>query len=85
MDFEKITNAADLEASTEPTDGRQPGSVMGTVIRQEQPKSPSQDLREQLKDAVAREDFERAAVLRDRIQALDYKRRTRESKSVDNV
>jgi len=39
-------------------------------IRKDQPKSPSQDLREQLKDAVAHEDFERAAELRDQLMTL---------------
>ncbi len=39
-------------------------------IRKERPKSPSQDLQEQLRDAVAHEDFERAAKLRDRLTAM---------------
>lgn len=39
-------------------------------IRKERPKSPSQDLQEQLRDAVAHEDFERAAKLRDRLHAM---------------
>ncbi|MCZ6632775.1 MAG: UvrB/UvrC motif-containing protein [bacterium] len=55
-------------------------------IRQERPKSPSQDLKEQLKEAVALEEFERAAILRDRLQDLDARKsRTPEAKSVDNV
>lgn len=40
-------------------------------IRNEQPKTPSQDLKEQLRDAVAHEDFERAARLRDQLTSLE--------------
>jgi len=39
-------------------------------IRKDQPRSLSQDLNEQLREAVAVEDFERAAELRDRLRAL---------------
>lgn len=39
-------------------------------IRKDRPLSPRQDLKEQLREAVAIEDFERAAELRDRIRAL---------------
>ncbi|MDA0745998.1 MAG: UvrB/UvrC motif-containing protein [bacterium] len=39
-------------------------------IRKDRPKSLLQDLKEQLSDAVAIEDFERAAELRDRLKAL---------------
>lgn len=39
-------------------------------IRKDRPRSFMQDLREQLKEAVAIEDFERAAELRDRLRAL---------------
>jgi tetratricopeptide (TPR) repeat protein len=40
-------------------------------IRNERPKTASQDLKEQLRDAVAHEDFERAAQLRDRLTDLE--------------
>lgn len=39
-------------------------------IRQDRPRSISQDLQDQLKEAVALEDFERAAEIRDRIHAI---------------
>ena len=39
-------------------------------IQRDRPRSMSQDLREQLKQAVALEDFERAAELRDRLRSL---------------
>ena len=40
-------------------------------IRNERPKTASQDLKEQLRDAVAHEDFERAAKLRDQLMSLE--------------
>jgi len=40
-------------------------------IRNERPKTASQDLKEQLRDAVAHEDFERAAQLRDQLTNLE--------------
>ncbi|MBT3602657.1 MAG: hypothetical protein HOE48_11990 [Candidatus Latescibacteria bacterium] len=40
-------------------------------IRNERPKTASQDLKEQLRDAVAHEDFERAATLRDQLMRLE--------------
>lgn len=39
-------------------------------IRSERPKTASQNLKEELRDAVAHEDFERAARLRDQLTAL---------------
>ena len=39
-------------------------------IRGDRPRSLSQDLKEQLREAVSTEDFERAAELRDRLRAL---------------
>ncbi len=39
-------------------------------IRKDRPRSLLQDLREQLKEAVTREDFERAAEIRDRLRTL---------------
>lgn len=40
-------------------------------IRNERPKTASQDLKDQLKDAVDHEDFERAAKLRDQLMELE--------------
>jgi hypothetical protein len=40
-------------------------------IRKERPKTPSQNLKELLRDAVAHEDFERAARLRDQLTKMD--------------
>ncbi len=55
-------------------------------IRKDRPRSLSQDLKDQLKEAVAREDFERAAELRDRLRALsEGGRNAREAKPIDNV
>ena len=42
-------------------------------IRRDRPKSLSQDLREQIREAVGHEDFERAAELRDQLQSLGDK------------
>ena len=39
-------------------------------IRKDRPRSLLQDLKEQLKEAVTREDFERAAEIRDRLRTL---------------
>ena len=41
-----------------------------TEIRKDRPKSLLQDLKDQLHEAVALEDFERAAELRDRLGTL---------------
>ena len=42
-------------------------------IRRDRPKSLSQDLREQIREAVVHEDFERAAELRDELLSLEDK------------
>ena len=54
-------------------------------IRKDKPRSLSQDLHEQLKDAVATEDFERAAELRDQILALSGKKTSTRTPSIDNA
>jgi protein-arginine kinase activator protein McsA len=41
-----------------------------TEIKKDRPRSLLQDLKEQLREAVALEDFERAAELRDRLDTL---------------
>jgi hypothetical protein len=43
-------------------------------IRQDRPRSPLQNLKEELREAVALEDFERAAELRDRLKDLSRTR-----------
>ena len=55
-------------------------------IRKDRPRSPKQDLKEQLREAVAIEDFERAAELRDRLSALSARGRgAKEARRIDNV
>lgn len=40
-------------------------------IRKDRPRTPTQNLRDKLRDAVAREDFERAAKLRDQLLSIE--------------
>ena len=55
-------------------------------IRKDRPRSPVQNLAEQLREAVATENFERAAELRDRISdILQQGRDAQETRTVDNV
>jgi len=55
-------------------------------IRKDRPRSPAQDLSDQLRAAVASEDFERAAELRDQLEDISKKGRdAQEKRTVDNV
>lgn len=55
-------------------------------IRKDRPRSPSQNLKDQLEEAIATEDFERAAKIRDKLLSLSEKKiRTLVVKPIDNV